>query len=471
MASPPFASVIVLNYNGAHFLPACLDALRVQTYPADRFEVIVADNGSQDGSLHLLRNAYPWVRVHETGGNLGFSGGNNAAIAVARGDYIILLNNDTIATCDWLEQLVAVAEQHPRAGIVTGRIWLFYDQLEVTVCCSEPLPTPPSGGQEGIPCELRVFDVDSGLSWGVVQYLDGFGGWEPDASGSHCRRMSGGRGKIGVPVPNGKLAASPSPGFALRLRLAAHPPAMITIGVDERPLDCVAVGSEPQDYLFEISSSIAAAARPVVQNAGSIIFSNGASRDRGTIVKNNEALYEVDRGQFDAIEEVFAACGGNMLMRREMLNDVGLLDDDFFMYYEDTDLSWRARLRGWQVIYAPNAIVRHVHCGSSKEWSPLFSFNVQRNRLAMLIKNGTPRQALGECARYAVWATKLLARSSAASVLARPDAPAQRARALCAMRVVGSLGRSLPSLLRKRTHIQRTRVTPQGEIAKWFHPV
>ncbi|MCS6846683.1 MAG: glycosyltransferase family 2 protein [Anaerolineae bacterium] len=447
MTSLPFVSVIVLNYNGERFLPACLDALRMQTYPADHFEVIVADNGSTDGSLHLLREAYPWVRVHETGSNLGFAGGNNAAIAVARGDYIVLLNNDTTPAQDWLEQLVAVAERHPRAGIVTGRMRLFYDQLEVELCCDH---------------ELRVFEVDAGLPLGVVQYLDGFGGWEFDACGARFRRTRGGCGVIGVPVPHG-------PGsFTLRVRLAAQLPATATICSNGQTVARVHLTPEPQNLCLEIPSSIAATARPVMQNAGSVLFTDGHSRDRGVIVKNNEALYETDRDQFNVVEEVFAGCGGNMLMRRAMLNDVGLLDDDFFMYYEDTDLSWRARLRGWQVLYAPNAVVRHVHCGSSKEWSPLFLFNVEHNRLAMLIKNGAPRQAMGEFARYTSWAARSLVESSAAALLARPGAHERRARALLSMRVVGALMISLPSLLRKRAHIQRTRITPQREIEKWF---
>ncbi|MCL6512693.1 MAG: glycosyltransferase family 2 protein [Anaerolineae bacterium] len=453
MVSLTFASVIIVNYNGAHFLPACLDALHRQTYPADRYEVIVADNGSTDDSLELLRDAYPWVKVYQTGSNLGFAGGNNAAIRIARGDYIILLNNDTAAAPDWVEQLVAVADQHPRAGIVTGRTQLFYDQLEVTLCSE---------------AALHVYEVDSGLPWGVVQYLDGFGGWERDASDAHFRRMNR-RGVIGVPVPHGERAwEAPVTGFTLRLRLASPSPTNVAVCTGNQSLAHLQTASAPEDYAIHVPSHAAEAAGPMVQNAGSIIFANGNSRDRGTIVKNNEVLYETDHDQFNIVEEVFAACGGNMLMRRAMLEDVGLLDDDFFMYYEDTDLSWRAWLRGWQVLYAPRAIVRHVHCGSSKEWSPLFLYNVERNRLAMLIKNGSLQQAVGETARYSVSVLKALAGSAAARLLARPGSRAQWDRTIISARALGSLTLSLPSLLRKRAHIQRTRRRPQAEIEQWF---
>ena len=69
----PYVSVIIVNYNGAHFLPACLNALKVQSYPKEYFEVIVSDNGSTDNSLELLRQNYPWVRRIENNENLGFS--------------------------------------------------------------------------------------------------------------------------------------------------------------------------------------------------------------------------------------------------------------------------------------------------------------------------------------------------------------------------------------------------------------
>ena len=63
----PFVSVIIVNYNGAHFLPACLKALQAQTYPQDKFEVVVSDNDSDDESLTLLNRDYAWVRVLENG--------------------------------------------------------------------------------------------------------------------------------------------------------------------------------------------------------------------------------------------------------------------------------------------------------------------------------------------------------------------------------------------------------------------
>src|SRR3989304_1719411 len=100
-------------------------------YPPDRFEVIVSDNDSTDASRMLLKESYPWVVLLENDQNLGFAGGNNVAIPHARGDFVVLLNNDTAPAPTWLDNLVAVARADPAAGLVTGHLQLFYPQLEI----------------------------------------------------------------------------------------------------------------------------------------------------------------------------------------------------------------------------------------------------------------------------------------------------------------------------------------------------
>jgi GT2 family glycosyltransferase len=106
----PFVTVLIVNYNGARHLPACLGALAVQTLPSHRFEVVVVDNASRDGSVDLVRRDYPWVRVVARRDNAGFAGGNNAGLPHARGRHLVLLNNDTIPDPHWLHELVASAQ-------------------------------------------------------------------------------------------------------------------------------------------------------------------------------------------------------------------------------------------------------------------------------------------------------------------------------------------------------------------------
>ena len=116
-----------------------------------------------------------------------------------------------------------------------------------------------------------------------------------------------------------------------------------------------------------------------LNSAGLVLYRDGRGGDRG--------FRQADIGQFDRPEEVFGACGAAMLLRRELIADVGMFDERLFMYYEDLDLAWRARLRGWRFVYAPDAVIRHVHCGTSGEWSPFFCFYVERNRVLVNVKN------------------------------------------------------------------------------------
>ncbi len=115
--SVPVFSVIVINFNGAETLPACLSALRTQTWPQDRFETIVLDNASCDDSLQLLRTQFPEVRVIAETRNTGFAEGNNLAIRDATGDVIVLLNNDTIPDPFWLEELHRAILENPNCAV------------------------------------------------------------------------------------------------------------------------------------------------------------------------------------------------------------------------------------------------------------------------------------------------------------------------------------------------------------------
>jgi len=112
MVDPPVVSIVIPNFNGRTVLPDCLDSLEKQTYRS--FETIVVDNGSSDPSVPYLQNR-PDVRLLALARNLGFAGGCNTGIRESRGRFIALLNNDAQAAPDWLERLLAAAEDHPAA--------------------------------------------------------------------------------------------------------------------------------------------------------------------------------------------------------------------------------------------------------------------------------------------------------------------------------------------------------------------
>jgi GT2 family glycosyltransferase len=109
---PQFVSVLIVNYNGGHHLVACLHALERQSLPRYRFEVIVVDNASADRSADIIPTQFPWVRLVRSAKNLGFAAGNNFVAKFAHSRTIVLLNNDTIPDPYWLEELLAVADDH-----------------------------------------------------------------------------------------------------------------------------------------------------------------------------------------------------------------------------------------------------------------------------------------------------------------------------------------------------------------------
>ena len=116
-------TVVVVAYNSARDLPACLAALAGQTLPRHRYEVVVVDNASADGSAELVRRDFPAVRVVVSRRNLGFAGGNNLGVRHARGDRVALVNPDTVADPHWLEELLRAADANP-AGTACSKLVL-----------------------------------------------------------------------------------------------------------------------------------------------------------------------------------------------------------------------------------------------------------------------------------------------------------------------------------------------------------
>jgi GT2 family glycosyltransferase len=95
--------------------------------------------------------------------------------------------------------------------------------------------------------------------------------------------------------------------------------------------------------------------------------------------------------------EVFGASGGAVLWRRRVLDEIGALDDPYFIYLEDADAAWRARMRGWRALYAPDAVVWHHHSMTTLHTSDFKYELVGRNRVRLLARNA----CLGQLVRYA----------------------------------------------------------------------
>lgn len=238
-------SVIIVNYNVEHFLEQCLHSVRKASKNLS-VEIFVVDNNSVDGSLAMIRNKFPEVKLIANKQNTGFSRANNQAMRIAQGEYILLLNPDTVVEETTFDKVVAFMDTHPDAG---------------------------------------------GLG---VQMIDGKGNFLPES-------------KRGLPTP----------------AVAFY-------------------------KIFGLSK----------------IFPKSKTFGRyhlGYLDKNQTHEVEILSGAF-------------MLMRKAALDKVGLLDEDFFMYGEDIDLSYRIILGGYRNYYFHDTRIIHYKGESTKKSSVNYVF-------------------------------------------------------------------------------------------------
>jgi hypothetical protein len=126
--SVPKIIVVVLNWNGRQDTLDCLESLKGVDYP--NWNVLVVDNGSEDGSVEAIRNGHPGISIIEIERNLGFAGGNNRGIQEALrrdAEFVLVLNNDTIVASDLLEKLARSASEHPGAAALGATIYYLAD--------------------------------------------------------------------------------------------------------------------------------------------------------------------------------------------------------------------------------------------------------------------------------------------------------------------------------------------------------
>ena len=122
----PFVSVVVLNYNGKYHLKTCLDSLLRTDYP--RFEIILVDNGSTDGSVEFVQQNYPMVKIVRLRKNLYAAGGYMAGVLMAKGEYVAILNNDIEVDPGWLKALMKYMVKMPWVAAADPKYKYFYQR-------------------------------------------------------------------------------------------------------------------------------------------------------------------------------------------------------------------------------------------------------------------------------------------------------------------------------------------------------
>jgi GT2 family glycosyltransferase len=316
-------TVVIVTYDGAHLLPACLDALAGQTLDRRDFEVVVVDNGSSDGTAELLAERYPWTRLIRVERNVGFSRGNNVALRSTTTPYAVLLNNDARPAPDFLERILA----------------------------------PFS---------------------------------EPGAE-----------------------------------RLAAVTSKLLFAGT-------------------------AADGRPIINSTGNVITKDGSGSDRD--------FGRIDNGS-DAERRVFGFCAAACALRVAAVQQAGGFDDRLFLYYEDTDLSWRLRAAGWDIWYEPTAVAWHLYAATSDPRSSFFTYQLARNRLLVFTRHAPAAIAVWVALRYVLAVPYRALREA-------PDVRPTAAR----LRALGAFLTALPRVLADRRRMWRRPQVPRAVVAEFIEP-
>jgi len=443
----PIVRVVVLNFDGGDMTFECLDSLLASDWPSNRLDIVLVDNGSLDDVVERIvaDERYRSIRVLEPLANLGFAGGCNLGIGVAGDhDYVALLNNDATVDPGWLRAMVPVAESDERIGAVAAKM-LFADRFH-GIEFDVPEASHILASEHRL-LGVRVSGVrlDGERVDDRLAFDEGFHGAEPPQlkDGEELARWSSAAAAL-------RIASDGSAPSTISVRLSCLEPRPFMLRSE---IDTVTGTVGPDAEWVEVR--IPPEPFDVINNVGSNLFAGGFGGDRGFL--------EVDDGQYDEPADVFAWCGGAVLLKRSYLDDVGTFDERFFMYYEDTDLSWRGRLRGWRYVFEPGALVRHHHAQSSGVGSDFFRFHTERNRLLVLAKNAPAKLGL----RSGAGEVRRAVTTTIRHYVLRPLTLRLPARSEVAQRwkVCSSYLRLLPAMLRDRWTSERT--MPRDELMEW----
>jgi N-acetylglucosaminyl-diphospho-decaprenol L-rhamnosyltransferase len=184
----------------------------------------------------------------------------------------------------------------------------------------------------------------------------------------------------------------------------------------------------------------------LVNSTGNVLTAQGSGTDRD---------FRRPLGTESTDADVFGFCGGAAALRREMLDDVGGFDPSLFLYYEDTDLSWRLRAGGWTVRYVPGAQAVHEHAASSGTDSPVFRYYNTRNSLVVLMRHAPVALVVRSFARQTLGLVR--------AALRRGPEGTTTARARGLAHFVGRL----PRTLGERRRIWRGAPVPRAVVAQY----
>ncbi|HVX44662.1 MAG TPA: glycosyltransferase family 2 protein [Mycobacteriales bacterium] len=196
-----------------------------------------------------------------------------------------------------------------------------------------------------------------------------------------------------------------------------------------------------------------------------VLSPSGALNNAGVALRPDGYGYDIGLGAADGFTDnaaVFGFSGAAAALRMSTVESIGGFPREFFLYYEDTDTSWRMQLAGSRIRYVPGAVVHHLHSASTDQKSRLFAFHNERNRLLMLTRCAPAGFAARQVLRFPLTTASLAAKRR----LRRPLPAGWQFETGLRLQVLASYLRLLPWALRERRRIGRAARVPRADVAQ-----
>ena len=369
----------------------CLNSVYKSNYPKNKFEVILVDNNSRDSSRSFVKKEFSLVKIVKLIENKGFAAGNNEGYKHAVGELILLLNSDTVVDQNWISEM-ATAASDPKVGIVASKILLDIPFVEVSISSTIMQQSDFDESIDFSPRGILLENISSSnpLAQERIWYKSGF--IEPIILKDIAARWSTGDAKILLPLTEEENDFS----FIIH-GYPTHNNQLIASGSISIEGESVVDFAISPNSIFRKNFTIRRSASKdrhiwLVQNAGNIVLKDGYSKDIGSITriinKQVDEFYEQDSVFFCRKRNLVAACGAGMLIKRIVIDEISFFNEHYFMYYEDIDLCLRAWRQGWNIVFAPKAIIRHAHRATTGRAESAFLISmIEKNHLFLLLTN------------------------------------------------------------------------------------
>ncbi|MCL5073810.1 MAG: glycosyltransferase, partial [Actinobacteria bacterium] len=439
--------------------------------PEDKIQTIMVDNGSTDGSVEFVRSNFPEVEVLVLNKNSGYAGGNNEGFKHARGQYVALINNDCSVDRNWLTALVDIMNPgfgENKIGAVGSKVVFFYKYLILDFFIENKEKINPGDSNDIYNAKLSGFNItysDGGeedLLEKSLKFLEGFHIRSRDAKNSKFAYKLKTRATLAVPIPAGGNNISEDISGVSNITLSFDAGSLneenrLIITISGKEICSAGLDKTGKRIVLDLTGDLLYFKKDIINSCGTEINKAFYSRDRG--------FNEIDEGQLDYAEEIFSPSGSSLLINRQLLDEVGFFDRNFFTYYEDIDLFWRARLKGWKVFFASGSVARHYHCGTGKEWSYSFTYYVIKNRLLMIYRCGWLSIFIRSYAAFVISSIKDIASYIASIVLGRKQ---DRIDIGIRFRIFFELFYLLPKNLVSRLKIRSSMTVTDNYIKSWI---